>query len=151
MLHGIPRLSVLTTSLHGKMLLRPASSTIIAVVRAEGSLASNAFIAGEAGAHAGLAVAKTLIGAFSPGVQVVGSNDITDPSVIVGASALRAIRTGPFRLHIETSEALAVVVHLASSMIGAMVLAETSLAMSLAVPGDLAPRLSLVSGSTGRG
>lgn len=148
-LHGIPRLRVGATSLGGQMLLGPASAAVIAVVGAEGTLASNTVVAREAVASTGGAVAGSLVGALSPRVKIIGIHDVSNPSEVLGASTQRAIRAGPFRLAVETREALAVIVCLASSVVGAVVLAHTSLAVSSLVKGNLSPRLSLVRRSSG--
>jgi len=143
-LHGIPRLRVGAASLGGEMLLGPAGAAVIAVVGAEGTLASNTVVAREAVAGSGSAVAGSLVGAFSPRVEIIGIHDVSNPSKVLGASALGAIRAGPFRLAVETRETLAVIVCFAGSVVGAVVLAHTSLAVSSLVKGNLSPRLSLV-------
>ena len=149
-LHGIPRLRVCAASLGSQMLLRPASAAVIAIVGAEGTLASNTIVAREAVASTGGTVAGSLVGALSPRVKVIGIHDVSHPSEVLGAGALRAIRAGPFRLSVETSKALAVVVCLAGSVVGTVVLAHTSLAVSSLVKGNLSPRLSLVRRSSRR-
>lgn len=83
-------------------------------------------------------------------MEVVGVHDVTNPSEVLGAGAKRAVRSSPFGLAIESGEALAVVVGLAGSVVGAVVLAHTSLAVSSLVVSDLAPGLGLVGGSSGR-
>jgi len=104
------------------MLLRPASSSLIAVIRAHSSLAGNSFITGEAAAQTSLAVTQTLVGALCPRRQVIGIDHFANPSKILRACSLGAIRTSPLGLAIQTSEALAVVVELAGAMVGAVVL-----------------------------
>jgi len=148
MLHGIPGLLIDTVGLAGQVFLGPAGSTVIAVVRAGGSLASNSFIAGETLAGTNLAVTETSVGALSPRMNVVGIDNSTDPGKVLGASSQRAIRASPLRLSIEAGEAQTVVVHLAGAVIGAVVLAKTTHAVPLLVPADLAPTL-LVEGRHG--
>lgn len=116
-LHGIPGLRVGAASLGSQVLLGPASAAVIAVIGAHSSLASNAIITGEATASSGGSITGTLVRALSPGVQIVGIDDIADPGEVLGTSSLRAIRASPLRLAIQTSEALAVIVHLASTVI----------------------------------
>jgi len=67
-LHGIPRSAVDTTSLSGEQLLRPACAAVIAIVGAQGALAGNAIVSGEAGACSSGAVACSLVGALHPRV-----------------------------------------------------------------------------------
>lgn len=86
-LHGIPRLSVRAIGSMREVLLGPASSTVIAVVRAEGSLASNSFVSDKALALSSSTVADSLVGALSPGMKIVGVDNLTDPGEILGASA----------------------------------------------------------------
>jgi len=99
-LHVIPRRVVGATSLDGQMLLRPASTTVVTVVRASGTLACNTIVPREARAGTGLAVAGSLVRALDPGVQVVGVNDLSDPGKVARACAKRTIRASPLRLSI---------------------------------------------------
>ena len=110
MLQGIPGKLVRSTTLAGQVLLRPAGSSVIAIVRACGTLASNTIITREARAGASLAIAGALVGALRPGVHIVGIHHLTDPSKVTRASTLRAIRSSPLILSIKTLEALAIVV-----------------------------------------
>jgi len=121
------------------MLLRPAGSSVITIVRARGTLASNAIITREARAGASLAIAGALVGALHPRVNIVGIDHLTDPSKVTRASTLGAIRSCPLILSIKSLEALAIVVNLASSMAGAVILTETSRAVPLLVPYGLIP------------
>jgi hypothetical protein len=139
MLHGIPGGIVNTSSLAGKMLLRPASSLVITVIGANGTLASSSLVSSEALALTRAAIADSLVGAFSPGMEVVGVDGGTNPSKIKGASTGRAIRASPLILTVKTSEALAVAIHLASSMSRALVLAHASLTVALLGPHILTP------------
>lgn len=137
-LHGIPRGAVCTVGTAGKVLLGPASSTIVTVVRADGTLAGNSLISGKALALSSVAVAKTLVGALGPGMKVVGVDHITDPGEILGASAQRAIGAGPLGLAVNAGVALAVVVELAGAVSRALVLAHAGAAVASLVPGVLA-------------
>jgi len=83
-------------------------------------------------------------------MQVVGIDHLTHPGKVLGAGAEGAVGTSPLRLTIKTSEALAIIVHLTGSVIGAVVLAQPALSVSSLVPSDLTPGLSLVGGSRGR-
>jgi len=139
MLHGIPRLGIGTTSFGGKQLLRPASASIIAVVGAHSTLASNTIITSKAIANSSRAITDTLVAALRPRMQVVGVHHLADPGEVLGASTQGAIRARPLRLSIETSEALAVVVILTSAVIGTVVLTKSTLAMPSLVPSNLAP------------
>jgi len=146
-LHGIPGLGVGAASLGSQVLLGPTSAAIITVIGAQSSLASNTVIAREAGAGTGGSIAGALVRALSPGVQIVGIDDITNPGEVLGASSQGAIRSSPLGLTVQTSETLAIVVHFTCTMIRAMVLAQSTLSVSSLVPGDLTPRLGLVRGS----
>jgi hypothetical protein len=150
MLHGIPRSVIHTSGLAGKMLLRPASSLVITVVRAHSTLASSSFVTSEALALARTAVTDTLIGTLSPRMQVVRVDRSTNPCKVKRASTRRAVRTSPFILAIKTLEALAVAVHFASSVTRALILAHTSLAMTLLSPHILTPRFLNKRRRTGR-
>jgi hypothetical protein len=124
------------------VLLWPAGALHVAVVGAHGTLASNTIITSKAVAAAGLAVTASLVGALRPWVQVVLVDDTSDPGVVLGAGAQRAVGTGPLGLAVKTQVAVAVVVQLASAVAGTGVLAQTSLAVAALVPSDLTPALS---------
>jgi len=81
-------------------------------------------------------------------MEIVGIHHVSDPSEVLGAGALRAIRTSPFGLAIQTREAQAVVVELAGAVVGAVVLAEAALAVSSLVEYYFTPCLSFVGGSS---
>jgi len=132
------------------VLLGPAGTTVVAVIGADGSLASYTFVSGEALAGANLAVAETSVGALRPGVEIIGVDNSANPCKVLGAGSQGAVRAGPLGLSVEADEAVAVIVHLASAVVGAVVLAETTHAMSLLVPGDLAPTLLVKGGHRGR-
>jgi hypothetical protein len=82
------------------MLLGPACSTVIAVVRAKSSLTSDAIVAREATASARGTVACPFVRALDPRMEIVSIHHISDPSEVLRAGALRAIWTSPFRLTI---------------------------------------------------
>ena len=107
---SIPRRLVCSSALACQMLLRPAGSSVIAIVWACGTLTSNTIITGEARAGASLAIAAALVGALRPGVHIVGIHHLTDPGKVTRASALRTIRSSPLILSIKTLETLAIVV-----------------------------------------
>jgi len=123
MLHGIPRSRICARDLGSQVLLGPASSTIVTVVVADGSLTSNTIVAGKAVASTGSAVASSLVGALNPRVKVIGVDDLSNPGKILGASSLGAIGSGPLCFAVQTSVAFAVIVDLASAVVGARVLA----------------------------
>jgi len=141
MLHSIPRGIVNTTSLAGKMLLRPASTLVIAIIGANSTLAGSTLITSEALTLASLTVTKPLVRAFGPRMQVIGVNRCTNPSKVIRASAPRTIRASPLSFAIKTLEALAISINFTSTMSRALVLTHTSLAMTLLSPHILAPRL----------
>jgi hypothetical protein len=147
--HCVPRSGVHAVSLGSKVLLGPASSTVIAVVRADGTLASNALISSEALALTGGSIANTFVGALNPGVEIVVVHNTTNPGEVLGACAERAVRTSVLGLAVNALEASAVVVELTGSMSRALVLAHTSLAVATLIPGDLSPRLLDVRRSRG--
>ena len=132
------------------MLLGPASAAVIAIVRAESTLACNPFIAREALTFTGGPVTDTLVGALNPGVQIVVVDNITDPSVVLGACSQRTISTSVLRLAINALETSAVVIEFASSMSRALVLAHACLAVAAFVPGMLSPRLLNIRRGRGR-
>jgi len=70
------------------MLLRPAGSSVVAIVRASGSLAGNTIITREAGASACLAIAGAFVGALDPRVDVVSIDDFSNPGEVTRTSAL---------------------------------------------------------------
>jgi len=149
-LHGVPGLLVYTRALGGQMFLGPAGSSVIAVVGADGSLASNTFVAGEALAGTNLAVAEASVRALRPGMEIVGIDDSANPGKVLGAGSQGAVGAGPLGLAVETDEAVAVVIHLAGAVVGAVVLAESAHAVSLLVPSDLTPALLVECGHGGR-
>lgn len=149
-LHGVPGFFVGTSGLDGQVLFGPAGASVIAVVGTDGSLASNTFVAGEALAGTNLAVAKASVGALRPGVEIISIDNSTNPGEVLRASSQGAVRAGPLRLTVESNETVAVIVHLAGAMVGAVILTETAHAVSLLVPSDLAPAL-LVKGGLGCG
>ena len=136
--HGIPRGAVCTVGAAGKVLLGPASSAVITVVRAYGTLAGNSLVSGKALALSSVAVTDALVGALGPRVKVVGVDHVTNPSEILGAGAQRAIGAGPLRLAVDAGVALAVVVELTGAVARALVLAHPRAAVASFVPGVLA-------------
>ena len=131
------------------MFLRPACSTVIAIIGTKCSLASYTVVARKAAAGTGGAITCAFIGAFDPRMEVIGIHHVSDPSEVLGTGAQGAIWTSPFRLAIETSEAQAVVVELTGAVVGAMVLAEAALTVSSFVESYFTPCLGLVGRSSG--
>lgn len=115
-LHRVPGVAVCTVGTAREVLLGPAGSTVVTVVRADSTLARNTFISCKALALSSAAVADTLVGAFSPGVEVVGVDHFTDPGKVLGASSLGAIRSSPLGLTVNAGIAQAVIVKLAGTM-----------------------------------
>jgi hypothetical protein len=115
-LHSIPGLAVCTIGTAREVLLGPASSTVVTVVRADGTLTRNTFVSCKALALSSAAIADTLVGALSPGVEVVGVDHITDPGKVLGASSQGAIRPRPLGLTVNAGIAQAVVVKFAGAM-----------------------------------
>lgn len=154
MLHGVPRLIIHTSSLASKMLLRPASSLIITVIRANGTLTSSSFVASKALTLSRTTITSPFVGTFSPRMHVVRVDGRTNPSKIIRTSARRAIRTSPFSLTIKTLETLAVAIDFASTMARALILTHTRLAVTLLSPHPLTPRFvdegRRTGGNTGR-
>lgn len=83
-------------------------------------------------------------------MQVIRIDYVSDPCEVAWACAEGTIWTRPVGLAVQTCEALAVVVLLAGTVVGAVVLAQTSVAIAALVPNDLTPSLGSVGGSTGR-
>jgi len=133
------------------MLLRPASTAIITVIRAGRTLASNTIISIVTFASTALAITGTLVRTLDPWMKVVRVDHITYPSEITRACTKGAIRSSPLRLSIKASEALAVAVLLAGAVVAAVVLTQASVAVAALVPGDLPPALDSVRGCRGRG
>jgi hypothetical protein len=138
-LNSIPGLRVYTAGFRGKQFLGKARSTIITVIRAYGTLASDAIVSGEALARTGRAVAGALVRALYPWMQVIRVHNRSNPGIILGACSQGAVSTHPLSFTVETREALAVVVHFACAVTTATVFTETSLSMSLLIPRNLAP------------
>jgi len=83
--------------------------------------------------------------------RTVGIHHFANPRKVFRASAKRAVRTGPFIFAIQTDKALAVVVHLTSSVMRAVVLAKASHSSStLSIRNNFTPSLSFVGRSTCR-
>jgi len=83
-------------------------------------------------------------------MEVVRVNNISNPCEIARASAKTAVRTGPLWLAVEACETLAVAILLACSVVGAVVLTQTTIAMAALVPCDLTPSLDRIGGGSGR-
>jgi len=120
-LHGIPSQCVISSALGSQVLLGPAGATVVAVIGADGSLASYTFVSGEALAGTNLAVAQTSVGALRPRVEIIGVDNSANPCKVLGAGSQGAVRAGPLGLSVEADEAVAVVVHLAGAVVGAVV------------------------------
>jgi len=118
---GIPWGVVRSASLGGELLLGEADTIVTALVGADGSLASNALVVREASALASLSVASTLVRALNNGVDVVCVINISDPGLVLGAGAARAIRAGPLLLSVDSVVALALVVGSAAAVARAAV------------------------------
>jgi len=131
------------------MLLRPACSAVIAVVRTKSSLTSDTIVTREAAAGAGGTIACPFVGALDPRMEIVGIHYVTDPSEVLGTGTLRTIWTSPFRFTIQTCEAQAVIVELACAVVGAVVLAEAALTVSSLVKSYLTPSLGCIGRSRG--
>ena len=116
MLVGIPGGGVCAGSLSGKLFLSEANTGIGASVGADGSLASDTLIVGEAGALSGGAVTVTLVRALNNGVKVIGRLNVSYPSHGFGASALGAISGSPSGIAILTVVASTLVVDPAGSI-----------------------------------
>ena len=87
------------------MFLRPACSTVIAIIGTKCSLASYTVVARKAAAGSRSAIACPFIGALDPRMEIIGIYHLADPSEVLRTGSQGAIWTGPFRLAIETSEA----------------------------------------------
>mmetsp|Transcript_14278 Transcript_14278/g.23632 ORF Transcript_14278/g.23632 Transcript_14278/m.23632 type:complete len:224 (-) Transcript_14278:10-681(-) len=118
---GIPRGRVCAGSLGGELLLGEADTGIGASVGADGSLASDTLIVGEACALSGGAVTVTLVGALHNGVQVVGRLHVSYPGHRLGAGALGAVSSSPGGLTVLAVVAGALVVDPAGSVSAAPV------------------------------
>ena len=79
----------------GKGGLGEADSAVVAVGGAHGPLAGHALVSVEALALAGLAVARSLVGALNAGVSIVGLGGNSSPGEAHGAGAEGAVVLGP--------------------------------------------------------
>lgn len=149
MFHSVPRRGVGTARLNSQMTLRPARAAVVTVVRAGRTLASHTVISIEALAGSALAVAGTLVGALHPGVKIVRVDNVTNPSEISRAGAQGAVRTSPLSLTVKACEALAVAVFLAGTVVRAVVLTKTTVAVTALIPSDLSPALGGKGGGGG--
>lgn len=97
MLEGVPSVGVGggVSVGGGKSGLGEADSAVVAVGRAHGPLASHALVSVEALALAGLAVARSLVGALDVGVSIVGLDGNSGPGEALGAGAEGAVVLGP--------------------------------------------------------
>mmetsp|Transcript_20671 Transcript_20671/g.41975 ORF Transcript_20671/g.41975 Transcript_20671/m.41975 type:complete len:240 (+) Transcript_20671:164-883(+) len=116
LLLGVPGGGVGAASLHGELLLREAHTGVAASIGADGSLAGDAVVVGEARALTSVSIAVTLVGALHHGVGVVGVLHLTDPGSILGAGSARAIGISPSRLSVDSVVACALVVGTAGSV-----------------------------------
>ena len=116
MLVVVPRSGVLANSRISELLLSEADTVITALVGADGSLASNTFIVGEARALTSLSVADTFVRALNNGVGVVGIINKADPGLVLGAGSAGAISTGPLLLAVHALIACTTIVGTAASV-----------------------------------
>ena len=149
MLHGIPGSGVSAGGFRGQVLLWPTSSSVVTVVRTNGSLTSNTFVSSEALALSGSTITNSFVRALNPGMEIIGVHNTTNPSEVLRASAKRAIRTSPFRFAINAGVASAVVIDLTGSMARALVLTHTSFTVAFLVPGHLSPAFFNIGRSRG--
>ena len=87
-----------------------AHAAVVAVVRTDLTLASDAVVAVKTLTQAGLSIANALVGAFSDGVKVVVSDHGAYPGEVLGTGALGAVRAGPLRLTVQPSITFAVII-----------------------------------------
>ena len=126
MLHGVPWRRVCAASFSGQVLLRPAGASVVAVIGADGALAGHSLVTREARAQATGSIAEALVRALRPRVQVIRTNYGTHPCEVLRTSSQRAIWSSPFRLSGRAVIAQAIIIHLASSVSGAVILTQTS-------------------------
>ena len=108
--HGIPGCGVNASCLCRQVLLRPASPTVIAEIGTGRPLTRGPFVAHEAFANAFLPIAPALVGALYQRVEVIGSHHLAHPGQSLRTCALRAIRSRPIGLLIETHVTFAIIV-----------------------------------------
>lgn len=83
-------------------------------------------------------------------MRTVGDDNAADPGEVLGAGSEGAVRSGLLRLAVQSEEAVAVGVHLAGAVIGAVVVAEAARSPPAAiVRHHFAPDLRLERWSTG--
>merc|ERR1719440_1387352 len=120
-LHGIPRGRVGLGGISSELLLGVAEAVVGAVAGAHGALARDTIVVVEAVALAGLAVARSLVGALDRRVGLVGDGGDGDPGGGLGAGAERAIVGGPGGVAVRAEVAGALVVGAARAVAGAAV------------------------------
>ena len=79
----VPWLGVDAACFEGEDSLRQAVATVAAAIGARCALTGESIVAGEAGAHTGLAVAVPLVAAFSPRMHVVRIDNGANPGEIL--------------------------------------------------------------------
>lgn len=82
-------------------------------------------------------------------MKIVRVDNVTNPSEIARAGAQGAVRTSPLRLTVKACEALAVAVFLAGTVVRAVVLTKTTVAVTALIPSDLSPALGGKGGGGG--
>lgn len=107
---GVPGGAVSSASLGGELRLRITDTIGIAFVGADGTLASDAFVVGEALALASLCITQALIGALDVGVGVIGVLYAANPSLRFGARPQGAIGARPSGITVRPQIATALVV-----------------------------------------
>jgi hypothetical protein len=68
------------------MLLRPACTSFVTVVRTGETLTGNTIIARITRANTSFTITGTSVGAFSPGMKVISIDNISNPSIITRTS-----------------------------------------------------------------
>jgi hypothetical protein len=122
---SVPRGGVGAAGLRGELLLGEADTSLVAVIRAHGTLTGNAIIVGVARALASLSVTSALVGALGLGVSVVGAHHGADPGSTQGAGSGRAISLSPGgKSAVHSRVALALVIATARAVTAATIGAE---------------------------
>ena len=100
LLQSVPRGDIFFTSFSSKLLRSHTDSTVIAVIRADGTLASVTFVVVVALAQTSLAVTGSLVGAFCAFVAAVVDGSYRHPRLTHRTCALRAVSAGPCSIRV---------------------------------------------------
>mmetsp|Transcript_119692 Transcript_119692/g.290486 ORF Transcript_119692/g.290486 Transcript_119692/m.290486 type:complete len:223 (+) Transcript_119692:204-872(+) len=124
------------------MLLRPASSSVIAIVGAGETLTSHTIISRETGTYTSFPITGASVRTLRPRMQIISIDHVTDPRVVVRTSTERTVGAGPLRLAVHSRVAEAVLVNHTTAVTRAAILTQSPHSMALLhIPGSLSVAL----------